>query len=291
MLRDITLGQYYKAESPIHRLDPRTKLAATFAYLISLFLFKNPFVYMIAGGVLVCVIIASRVPVRYMLKGMKSVIFILLFTMLMSLFFTKGTVIWSFWKLRITKEGLSQSAYTGLRITMLILGSNILTLTTTPTRLTNALERVMSPLKIFRVPAHEIAMMMSIALRFIPILLEETDRIMKAQLARGADFESGNLFKKVKSLIPVLIPLFVAAFRRANDLAMAMEARCYHGGKGRTQMKPLKYARRDAAAYCLLIMYMALMIVTGLTLKSTPKTEALPAVSTNMISVSSDTLR
>lgn len=263
MIRDITLGQYYQADSVVHRLDPRTKLVGTMAYLISLFVFTKPWVFMAAASFLLICIFLSKVPFSYMLKGLKPILFILIFTLVLNMLFTKGTVLVSWWKFNITEEGLKQAAYMGTRLILLILGSNLMTLTTTPTRLTNAMEHVMRPLKLIRVPVHEIAMMMSIALRFIPILLEETDRIMKAQLARGADFESGNLIKKAKSFIPVLVPLFISAFRRANDLAMAMEARCYHGGKGRTQYKPLKYKGRDFAAYILLILYLAAVIVIG----------------------------
>ena len=263
MIRDITLGQYYQKDSLIHRLDPRTKLVGTLAYLVSLFIFTRPLVFALAAVFLLLVLILSRVPFSYMLKGLKPILFILIFTLIINMLFTRGTVIFSWWKLNITIEGLKQAGSMGIRLVLLILGSNLMTLTTTPTRLTNAMEHLMRPLKLLRVPVHEIAMMMSIALRFIPILLEETDRIMKAQLARGADFESGNAIKKAKSFVPVLVPLFISAFRRANDLAMAMEARCYHGGKGRTQYKPLKYKGRDFAAYTVLILYIAAVVVLG----------------------------
>ncbi|MBR6255891.1 MAG: energy-coupling factor transporter transmembrane protein EcfT [Lachnospiraceae bacterium] len=263
MIRDITLGQYYQADSVVHRLDPRTKLLGTLVYLISLFVFTKAWVFVAAATFLLICIFLSKVPFSYMLKGLKPILFILLFTLVLNMLFTKGTVLVSWWKFSITEEGLKQAGYMGTRLILLILGSNLMTLTTTPTRLTNAMEHVMKPLKVIHVPVHEIAMMMSIALRFIPILLEETDRIMKAQLARGADFESGNIIKKAKSFIPVLVPLFISAFRRANDLAMAMEARCYHGGNGRTQYRPLKYKGRDFAAYILLLIYLAAVIVIG----------------------------
>ena len=263
MLRDITIGQYYSADSVLHRMDPRTKLLGTLVYLVSLFLFDSLPVYALAAAFLLFVILLSRVPFSYMVKGLKPIMFFLVFTIVMNMFLVKGEAIWTFWKLQVTREGLRQSFFMAARLIMLILGSNLMTLTTTPTRLTNAMEAVMKPLRLIKVPVHEIAMMMSIALRFIPILLDETDKIMKAQMARGADFESGNLFKKAKSMIPVLVPLFISAFRRANDLAMAMEARCYHGGKGRTQMKPLKYAVRDLAAYGILIAYLAGVILLG----------------------------
>ena len=263
MLRDITIGQYYSADSVLHRMDPRTKLLGTLGYLVSLFLFDSLPVYALAAVFLIFVMILSKVPFSYMVKGLKPVLFFLVFTIMMNMFLVKGEVIWTFWKLQVTREGLRQSFYMGARLILLILGSNLMTLTTTPTRLTNAIEAVMKPLRLIKVPVHEIAMMMSIALRFIPILLDETDKIMKAQMARGADFESGNLFKKAKSMIPVLVPLFISAFRRANDLAMAMEARCYHGGKGRTQMKPLKYAGRDYIAYAVLLLYLTGLILLG----------------------------
>jgi len=263
LIRDITLGQYYQADSVIHRLDPRTKLVGTMVYLVSLFIFTGPWVFVTAASFLLLCVFLSRVPFSYMLKGLKPILFILMFTLVINMLFTKGTVLFSWWKFTITEEGLKQAGAMGFRLVLLILGSNLMTLTTTPTRLTNAMEHLMRPLKLIRVPVHEIAMMMSIALRFIPILLEETDRIMKAQLARGADFESGNLIKKTKSLVPVLIPLFISAFRRANDLAMAMEARCYHGGKGRTQYKPLKYKGRDIVAYLLVVIYLAGVIFIG----------------------------
>lgn len=263
MIRDITLGQYYAADSVIHRLDPRTKLVGTLAYLIALFIFNNPYVFALAAFFLIALILLSHVPFRFILKGLKPVLFLLLFTVIINMLFVKGTPLFSIWKITVTKEGVKQALSMGVRLVLLILGSNLMTLTTTPTRLTAGMEHLMRPLKLIGVPVHEIAMMMSIALRFIPILMEETDRIMKAQLARGADFESGNLFKKIRSFVPVLVPLFVSAFRRANDLAMAMEARCYHGGKGRTQYRPLRYGRRDAVAYLILILYLAAVFVAG----------------------------
>lgn len=263
MIRDITLGQYYQTESVIHRLDPRVKLLGTILFFVSLFLYNNPVGYAISLLFLAIVIIISNVPFKYMIKGMKSIMFIMLITVVINLFATMGEPLVTFWKFTITKEGIIQSVYLALRLSMLIIGSSIMTLTTTPTNLTDGLERGLSFLKIFRVPVHEVAMMMSIALRFIPILLEETDKIMKAQLARGADFESGNIFKRIKAYVPILVPLFVSAFRRANDLAMAMEARCYRGGDKRTKMKPLKYARRDAVAYIILLVYMVISILLG----------------------------
>ncbi len=265
MLRDITLGQYYQTDSVIHRLDPRVKLGGTLLYIISLFFFRNLFGYLIAAAFLAFVIVRSNVPFRFMVKGMKSILFLLLITVIFNLFLTPGTALVSFWggKLQITYEGLRLAFFMALRLIFLIIGSSVMTLTTTPNNLTDGMEKMLGPLKIFRVPVHEVAMMMSIALRFIPILLEETDKIMKAQIARGADFESGNIMKRAKAMVPVLVPLFVSAFRRANDLALAMEARCYRGGEGRTKMKPLIYEKRDYIAYGLIATYLVLSIVIG----------------------------
>ena len=206
-------------------------------------------------------ILLSKVPLSFMVRGLKAIVVLLIITMLFNVLLTPGEVLWQFGILRVTEEGLILAGKMGIRLIFLILGASLMTLTTTPTKLTDALEKLMRPLKKIRVPVHEIAMMMSIALRFIPILLEETDKIMKAQMARGADFESGNLIKKVKAMVPLLVPLFVSAFRRANDLALAMEARCYHGGEGRTQMKPLRYQRRDGIAYFILGLYLAAAIL------------------------------
>ncbi len=260
MLRDITLGQYYPTESVIHRLDPRVKLFGTLVFLVSLFITDNYIGYILALVFLVFSIILSRVPFSFMVRGMKSIMFLLMFSVVLNLFLTQGQVVVSIWKLSITKEGIYIASFMALRIVFLIIGSSIMTLTTTPNNLTDGLEKGLGFLKIIRVPVHEIAMMMSIALRFIPILMEETDKIMKAQMARGADFESKKLTKRVKSLVPLLVPLFVSAFRRASDLATAMEARCYRGGKGRTKMKPLKYRKRDAIAYLIIFAYLGGMI-------------------------------
>ncbi len=263
MLRDITLGQYYQTESVIHRLDPRVKLAGTLLFIISLFFFRNFIGYLVAALFLALVIGLSHVPFRFMVKGMRAVVFLLLITVVFNLFLTPGEALVSVWKLTITKEGLATAVTMAVRLTMLIIGSSIMTLTTTPNNLTDGLEKGLRPLKLFKVPVHEVAMMMSIALRFIPILLEETDKIMKAQIARGADFESGNLIRRAKALVPLLVPLFISAFRRANDLAMAMEARCYRGGDGRTKMKPLIYKRRDGIAYLCILVYLVASIGLG----------------------------
>lgn len=261
MFKEITIGQYYQTESPIHRLDPRVKLIATFAYIISLFVVHSWTGYLIAAVAVAIVIAASHVPFGYIMRGMKAVMMILMITVIFNLFLTEGRPLVHFWKLTITYEGVDFASKMAVRLIFLIIGSSLMTLTTTPNQLTDALEDVLGPLKKIHVPVHEISMMMSIALRFIPILMEETDKIMKAQMARGADFESKNLMKKIQSLVPLLVPLFISAFRRANDLAMAMEARCYRGGDGRTKMKPLVYCRRDYVAYALLAAYFAVCVV------------------------------
>ena len=264
MLRDITIGQYYQTESVIHKLDPRVKIGGTLLYIISLFLFENVWGYLLAVLFLGLVIKLSHVPFRFMVRGMKAILFLLVITLGFNLFLTPGEVLVSFWKLKITKEGVRMAVTMALRLSFLIIGSSIMTLTTTPNNLTDGMEKMLGPLKIFKVPVHEVAMMMSIALRFIPILMEETDKIMKAQIARGADFESGGLIKRAKALVPLLVPLFISAFRRANDLAMAMEARCYRGGEGRTKMKPLVYKKRDYLAYLVIVGYLALKILLGI---------------------------
>ena len=212
---------------------------------------------------LAVVIKISKVPFKFMVKGLKSILILLLITMVFNLFLTPGTPVFRIWKLVITREGILQALFMAIRLVYLIIGSTVMTLTTTPNNLTDGMEKGLSPLKKLHVPVHEVAMMMSIALRFIPILMEETDKIMKAQMARGADFESGGLIKKAKSMVPLLVPLFISAFRRANDLAMAMEARGYRGGDGRTKMKPLIYKRRDYTAYALLLCYLLCICLAG----------------------------
>ena len=263
MLRDITLGQYYQTESAVHRLDPRVKLIATIVFIISLFLVDNFWGYLTAGLFLAFSIRLSHVPFKFMVKGMKAILFLLTFTVIFNLFLTPGRPLVSIWRLTVTREGLETAVKMAIRLSFLIIGSSVMTLTTTPNNLTDGMESLMKPLRRLHVPVHEIAMMMSIALRFIPILLEETDKIMKAQMARGADFESGNLIQKAKSLVPLLVPLFISAFRRASDLAMAMEARCYRGGEGRTKMKPLIYKRRDAIAFAVLFVYLVAAVLLG----------------------------
>lgn len=264
MIRDITIGQYYPANSKVHRLDPRVKIVGTLLYLISLFMFQNIWGYLVATVFLAGMIRISKVPFKYIVKGLKPIVMLLMITVVFNLFLTKtGDVIASFWIFEITDEGLRTAGFMAIRLIYLILGSSLMTFTTTPNALTDGIERLLRPLEKIKVPVHDIAMMMSIALRFIPILLEETDKIMKAQIARGADLESGNVIQKAKAMIPILVPLFVSAFRRANDLAMAMEARCYRGGEGRTKMKPLVYRKNDYKAYAVLIVYLGIAIVAG----------------------------
>lgn len=262
MIRDITLGQYYPEQSVIHRLDARTKILGTLLYIIEIFLvnsFAGFGLVILALGVLIGI---SRVPVRFIFKGLKAVVFIILLTFVLNLFMFDGTVLWHWKFLTITYEGMYRSCFMALRLILLIIGTSMLTLTTKPMELTDGLEKLLKPFNRFGLPGHEIALMMSIALRFIPTLLEETDKIMKAQQARGADFESGNLIQRVKNMIPILIPLFVGSFRIAQDLALAMEARCYHGGVGRTRMKEIVFSRRDGVAGVLLAIFLGIVIAS-----------------------------
>lgn len=264
MIRDITIGQYYPEDSLIHCLDPRVKLLGTLVYIISLFTFSSFTGYIVAILFLAAVIKISKVPFRYIVKGLKSLLMIMLFAVVFNVFFSTGEhILYQYGVIQITAEGLRNAAFLAIRLVLLVIGSSLMTFTTTPTQLTDAIEKVLGPLNKIKVPVHEIAMMMSIALRFIPILMEELDKIMKAQTARGADFESGKLIERMKALVPILVPLFVSAFRRANDLAMAMEARCYRGGDGRTKMKPLTYKMTDFYAYCTLVIYLMLVILAG----------------------------
>lgn len=262
MIRDITLGQYYPVNSILHRLDPRTKLFGTLVFIVSLFITNNIFGYLAATVFLGAAIRLSKVPFRFMVKGLKAIVVLLLISVTFNLFLTDGEVLFRLGFLKVSKEGIRMAVFMGIRLIYLVVGSSVMTLTTTPNQLTDGLEKSLGPLKKIRVPVHEVSMMMSIALRFIPILIEETDKIMKAQAARGADFESGNLVQKAKALVPLLVPLFISAFRRATDLAMAMEARCYRGGEGRTKMKPLHYHRADKLTYCVYAGYLAVMAGT-----------------------------
>lgn len=249
MLRDITLGQFFPGNTFIHRLDPRTKLLAVILYIVALFNAQGVVTYAIVAALLALCIIVSRVPFRSLTRGLKPIWVIVAFTAIMNLFFTSGTPLGAGWLLsHISQEGLRSAIFMVLRIVMLIMGTFLLTYTTSPISLTDGLESLLSPLKKLRLPVHELAMMMSIALRFIPTLIEETDKIMSAQKARGADFETGNLFQRARALLPLLVPLFVSAFRRADELAVAMECRCYHGDEGRTRMKQLTWCTRDTLA-------------------------------------------
>ena len=264
MIRDITIGQYYPSGSKLHSLDPRVKIVCTLLYLISLFLFDNIWGYLVATVFLVFVIRVSKVPFKFIVRGLRPVIMLLMITVLFNLFLTRtGNILVTFWVFQITDYGLKTALLMAIRLIYLILGSSLMTFTTTPNALTDGIESLLGPFQKIKLPVHEIAMMMSIALRFIPILLEETDKIMKAQIARGADLESGNIIQKAKAMIPILVPLFVSAFRRANDLAMAMEARCYRGGNGRTKMKPLVYHKRDYVAYAITILYVVIAVLIG----------------------------
>lgn len=245
----------------LHRMDPRTKLFGTLVFIISLFLANSILTYVVATVALVGAIRLSKVPFKFIVRGLKAIVFLLLISVSFNLFLTPGKVLFQVGFLKLTWEGLKMAGFMALRLVYLVIGSSIMTLTTTPNELTDGLEKSLGFLNKIGVPVHEVSMMMSIALRFIPILVEETDKIMKAQMARGADFESGNLIQKAKAMVPLLVPLFISAFRRATDLAMAMEARCYHGGEGRTKMKPLCYARRDHVAYLVYLIYLGIIVV------------------------------
>ena len=262
MLRDITLGQYYPADSVVHKLDPRVKLFATMIYIIALFTFQGILGFAIITGMLIFMIKISKVPFSYIVKGLKAIVVLLLITAVFNLVFTPtGTEYWHWGPFHLTSTGIMNAVLMTIRLIYLIIGTSLMTLTTTPNQLTDGLEKALSPLNRIHIPVHAIAMMMSIALRFIPILIEETDKIMSAQKARGADFESGNIIQRVKNMVPLLVPLFISAFRRANDLAMAMEARSYHGGDNRTQMKPLRYESRDYISYVVMWAYLGIAIV------------------------------
>ena len=261
MIRDITLGQYYPGNSWIHRLDPRVKILATILYIVALFVVKDFIGFATAFVGLVVVTAISKVPVSFILRGLKPVFLIILFTFVINMFMIKGEVLVSLWFLEITREGLRTAVFMGVRLVLLIIGSSLLTLTTKPISLTDGIEALLSPLRRFGLPAHELAMMMTIALRFIPTLLEETDKIMKAQQARGADFESGNIINRAKALIPILVPLFISAFRIAQELAMAMEARCYGGNVKRTRMNGMKLCSRDLAASVIFVIFLALIVL------------------------------
>jgi energy-coupling factor transport system permease protein len=269
MLRDITLGQYYPEQSLLHRMDPRVKLMGTLIFIISLFLNRSWIGYGVIIFCFLAVVKLSKVPMSFIFKGLKPVLILVLFSAGLNIFMTDGTVLVRIWKLRVTLEGVQKAVFFSMRIILLVLGSSILTLTTTPTALTDGLEKGLGFLKRLHFPVHDVAMMMSIALRFIPILAEELDKIMKAQISRGADFESGGIIKKAKSLVPLLVPLLISAFRRAEELAMAMDARCYNGSDKRTKLHPLKYTGADYRAYGVLALYLAGVILLRQVCKST----------------------
>ena len=261
MLKDITLGQYFPGTTVVHRLDPRTKLVLVIVYITALFLAKRFASYALVLVFLLAVIRISRIRLRVILQSLKPLLFVIILTAILNLFYAGGEPIVSFWIFKISKEGIFNAAYMVLRITLLIAGTFLLTYTTSPIALTDGLENLLSPLKKLKAPVHELAMMMSIALRFIPTLLEETDKIMSAQKARGADFESGSIIARAKAMIPILVPLFISAFRRADELATAMECRCYHGGDGRTRLRELRYAGRDWTAFAVGALLLAAVIV------------------------------
>lgn len=267
MMNNMAMGQYYPVDSPVHRLDPRIKLILTIAFIVAVFLAQGPAAYALLLGFVYCAARLARIPFSLLIKGLRPLRMILIFTFLLNLFFTPGDhVLVAVWRIRITQEALRQAVFYSLRLVFLVLGTSLLTLTTSPVALSDAMELLLTPLKKIHFPAHELAMMMTIALRFIPTLLDETDKIMKAQMARGADFESGNLIARAKSMIPLLVPLFVSAFRRAGDLAMAMESRCYHGGDGRTRFRTLKITKQDYMAIGFVALLLALIILEGVLL-------------------------
>ncbi len=261
MLKDITIGQYFPGRSFVHMLDPRVKIVISFLFIVLIFFVKTFIGYGFVFLFLAAIVAVSDIPVKYVVKGIRPLLFIILLTFFLNVFFTsKGTVIWRLGFLVLTREGLRQGIFMALRLIFLVSGTSLLTLTTSPIALTDGIESLLRPLKAIRFPAHELAMMMTIALRFIPTLLEETDKIMKAQMARGADFESGNILQRAKALVPLLVPLFISAFRRADELAMAMEARCYRGGDNRTRMKVLKVGKGDYIAMSFTLLF-ALLIM------------------------------
>ena len=267
MLNDITLGQYYPGSSPIHRMDPRAKLILTIIYIVGVFMIGNLPGYLLALAFLWITVRLAGIRFSYLARGLRPLRFILVFTFLLNVFFAQGeTPLFRLGAFTLTREALDSAIYFSLRLIFLVMGTSVLTLTTSPVQLTDALEHLMRPLTRFGFPAHELAMMMTIALRFIPTLLEEADKIQKAQMARGADFESGNLLMRARALIPLLVPLFVSAFRRANDLAMAMEARCYRGGEHRTRLRELRYTRLDAFAALAMAAFLTLIAAEGMLL-------------------------
>lgn len=264
MIRDITIGQYFPAKSAIHKLDARTKIIGTLVFVAELFVVKNFYGFLLMATFLAMIIAVSKVPVKFIFRGLTAVFAIILFTFVLNMFMVDGRIIWQWGFLKMTVEGVERAFFMAIRLVLLIIGSSMLTLCTKPIELTDGLEKLLKPLRVIGVPSHEIALMMTIALRFIPTLMEETDKIIKAQQARGADFESGNIFQRGKALIPILIPLFISSFRIAQDLALAMEARCYNGGDGRTRMNEIRFAGSDFAAAVLMVLSFAAVIATGM---------------------------
>lgn len=263
MIKDITIGQYVPGDSYIHKLDPRVKIIISIVFIINLFIVNNFPGYIFIVAFILSAIFISKVKIRYFYKGLKPIFILLIITAILNLFMSSGeTLLWQWKFLKIYKEGVELAAFMILRLLFLIMGTTLLTLTTSPIELTDGLENLLSPLKKIGVPAHELAMMMTIALRFIPTLMDETDKIMKAQMSRGADFESGNITKRAKNLVPLLVPLFISSFRRADELAMAMESRCYRGGSGRTRMKILKFTNKDFVAAFLTLILVVLCIMS-----------------------------
>ena len=260
MLKDITLGQYFPGDTIIHRLDPRTKILLVFIYIVALFIAESYVSYALMMVMLAAFIGLARIRLSTVLKGVKPLIFVIILTTVLNIFYTEGRVLVQFWIFKITAEGLENALFMALRIVMLIMGTFMLTYTTSPIKLTFGLEQLLGPLKVIKVPVHELAMMMSMALRLIPTLIEETDKIMSAQKARGADFDTGNIIQKAKALLPILVPLFISSFRRADELAVAMESRCYHGGEGRTRLNVMHMGRDDIVALILGVLVMAAVI-------------------------------
>ncbi len=260
MIKDITVGQYFPGNTLIHKLDPRIKIIISFLFIITLFFIKTFPPYLLVLAFIFIVVKISEIPPKVILKGIKPLMFIILLTFFINVFFTRGEVLFKLGPLKFSKDGLYQGSFMALRLIFLVVGTSLLTLTTPPIALTDGIEKLLNPLKKIGVPAHELAMMMTIALRFIPTLLEETDKIMKAQMARGADFESGNIIKRAKSLVPLLVPLFINAFRRADELAIAMEARCYRGGDNRTRMNEIHMERMDIIVLIISLLYFGLII-------------------------------
>ena len=261
MFKNLTIGQHYPIDSPIHDLDPRVKIIITFVYIISLFIINIFPAYILVVLFLTLAISVSKVPIKFVIKGLKPILIIIIITFFINLFLTPGEQIFKIFFLKITKEGIYQASFMAIRLVLLILGTSLLTLTTSPILLTDGIESLLNPFKKVGLPAHELAMMMTIALRFIPTLMEETEKIMKAQKARGADFESGNIINRAKNLVPLLVPLFISAFRRADELAMAMESRCYRGGENRTRMRQLVLRKGDYVASFIFVVYITAVIV------------------------------